>query len=42
MLTAPASNATLEQWLDYLFYPYPTEIDMGLTRVSRSRKPLAY
>lgn len=35
MLTAPASNAALEQWLDYLLSIHPSEIDMGLTRVAK-------
>lgn len=40
MLTAPASNAALEQWLDYLLSIHPTEIDMGLTRVSKVAQTL--
>ncbi|MCL1091697.1 bifunctional tetrahydrofolate synthase/dihydrofolate synthase [Shewanella profunda] len=40
MLTAPASNAALAQWLDYLLSIHPTEIDMGLTRVSKVAKTL--
>lgn len=35
MLTVPALNAGLEPWLDYLLSIHPTEIDMGLTRVSK-------
>lgn len=35
MLTAPAPSAALNQWLDYLLSIHPTEIDMGLTRVSK-------
>lgn len=35
MLTAPASNAALEPWLDYLLSIHPSEIDMGLTRVAK-------
>lgn len=40
MLTVPASNAALEQWLDYLLSIHPTEIDMGLTRVSKVAQTL--
>lgn len=34
-LTVPSANAPLTQWLDYLLSIHPTEIDMGLTRVSK-------
>ncbi|MEZ9370773.1 bifunctional tetrahydrofolate synthase/dihydrofolate synthase [Shewanella sp. 10N.286.51.B2] len=30
----PAKDASLSQWLDYLLSIHPTEIDMGLTRVT--------
>ncbi len=40
MLTVPASNAALEQWLDYLLSIHPIEIDMGLTRVSKVAQTL--
>ncbi|WP_076537132.1 bifunctional tetrahydrofolate synthase/dihydrofolate synthase [Shewanella sp. UCD-KL21] len=30
----PAQDASLSQWLDYLLSIHPTEIDMGLTRVT--------
>ncbi|WOT03997.1 bifunctional tetrahydrofolate synthase/dihydrofolate synthase [Shewanella youngdeokensis] len=32
--TAPAANASLNTWIEYLLAIHPTEIDMGLTRVS--------
>lgn len=35
MLTVPAANASLDLWLEYLLSIHPTEIDMGLTRVSK-------
>ncbi|PIW61267.1 bifunctional tetrahydrofolate synthase/dihydrofolate synthase [Shewanella sp. CG12_big_fil_rev_8_21_14_0_65_47_15] len=35
MLTVPTANAALDQWLEYLLSIHPTEIDMGLTRVSK-------
>lgn len=35
MLTVPTANAALEPWLEYLLSIHPSEIDMGLTRVSR-------
>lgn len=35
MLTVPIANAALNQWLEYLLSIHPTEIDMGLARVSR-------
>lgn len=34
MHTAPSSEASLQQWLDYLLAIHPSEIDMGLARVS--------
>ncbi|AAN56076.1 bifunctional tetrahydrofolate synthase/dihydrofolate synthase [Shewanella oneidensis MR-1] len=34
-VTVPSANAPLEQWLAYLLSIHPTEIDMGLTRVSK-------
>ncbi|MBW0282040.1 bifunctional tetrahydrofolate synthase/dihydrofolate synthase [Shewanella xiamenensis] len=34
-LVAPGANAPLDQWLAYLLSIHPTEIDMGLTRVSK-------
>ncbi|QYJ80020.1 bifunctional tetrahydrofolate synthase/dihydrofolate synthase [Shewanella acanthi] len=40
MLPVPAANAALSQWLDYLLSIHPTEIDMGLTRVSKVAKRL--
>ncbi|GMA82618.1 hypothetical protein GCM10025855_21510 [Shewanella glacialipiscicola] len=40
MLTVPASNAELNQWLDYLLSIHPTEIDMGLSRVSQVARRL--
>ncbi|MGL4713959.1 MAG: bifunctional tetrahydrofolate synthase/dihydrofolate synthase [Shewanella sp.] len=40
MLTEPASNAALEPWLDYLLSIHPSEIDMGLTRVSKVAQTL--
>lgn len=35
MLTVPTANAALDQWLEYLLSIHPSEIDMGLTRVSK-------
>ncbi|SUI62866.1 bifunctional tetrahydrofolate synthase/dihydrofolate synthase [Shewanella morhuae] len=40
MLTVPASNAEINQWLDYLLSIHPTEIDMGLSRVSQVARRL--
>lgn len=34
MPNAPAKDASLDNWLDYLLAIHPTEIEMGLTRVS--------
>lgn len=34
-MLAPKPNASLVAWTDYLLAIHPTEIDMGLTRVSR-------
>ncbi len=33
-ISAPAKEANLSQWLDYLLSIHPTEIEMGLTRVT--------
>ncbi|MEZ9200718.1 bifunctional tetrahydrofolate synthase/dihydrofolate synthase [Shewanella sp. 10N.286.54.B9] len=38
---APAANSPLNIWLDYLLAIHPTEIDMGLTRVSEVAKRLS-
>ncbi|MCP3130439.1 bifunctional tetrahydrofolate synthase/dihydrofolate synthase [Shewanella sp. KJ2020] len=35
MLTVPTANAALDPWLEYLLSIHPSEIDMGLTRVSK-------
>lgn len=40
MLTVPAVNAALDTWLDYLLSIHPSEIDMGLKRVSRVARRL--
>ncbi|WP_299788391.1 bifunctional tetrahydrofolate synthase/dihydrofolate synthase [uncultured Shewanella sp.] len=34
MLKAPVKDASLDDWLDYLLAIHPTEIEMGLARVS--------
>ena len=34
LATKPAADASLTQWLDYLLSIHPTEIEMGLTRVT--------
>ena len=34
-LSCPKANASLDEWLVYLLAIHPTEIDMGLTRVSQ-------
>ncbi|WP_076408851.1 bifunctional tetrahydrofolate synthase/dihydrofolate synthase [Shewanella sp. UCD-KL12] len=41
MLTSPASDASLDTWLDYLLAIHPTEIEMGLGRVSEVADRLA-
>ena len=33
-ITVPNQQSSLAQWLDYLLAIHPSEIDMGLTRVS--------
>ncbi|ABZ77195.1 FolC bifunctional protein [Shewanella halifaxensis HAW-EB4] len=38
MPVAPKSGATLNRWLDFLLAIHPTEIDMGLGRVSQVAK----
>lgn len=40
MLTVPTANAALDTWLDYLLSIHPSEIDMGLERVSRVARRL--
>ena len=37
---SPSNNATLDEWLAYLLAIHPSEIDMGLTRVSAVAKRL--
>ncbi len=34
-LQSPAANSSLDTWLDYILAMHPTEIDMGLTRISQ-------
>ncbi len=41
MPTPPANDASLETWLDYLLAIHPTEIEMGLGRVSEVADRLA-
>ncbi|ARD23035.1 bifunctional tetrahydrofolate synthase/dihydrofolate synthase [Shewanella japonica] len=38
--SAPTDSASLSQWLDYLLSIHPTEIEMGLTRVTEVAKRL--
>ncbi len=40
LTTKPAADASLSQWLDYLLSIHPTEIEMGLTRVTEVAKRL--
>ncbi|MGL4472974.1 MAG: Mur ligase family protein, partial [Shewanella sp.] len=34
-LQSPAANSSLDTWLDYILAMHPTEIDMGLSRISQ-------